>query len=121
MLVIIATLVALAWPNYSKIREKALNREAKASLALIRAAEKIYKLEQGFYYPYSGSPKSAVSEINDNLKLSLPDITTWTISVDGEAGSKVATRTRSGGPDARVWSHPFANEDSTCSGGSNCP
>ena len=51
VLVIIATLAALAWPNYMAIKEKTLNREAKATLALIRAAEKVYKMEEGFYYP----------------------------------------------------------------------
>ena len=81
VVVIIATLAALAWPNYMAIKEKTLNREAKASLALIRAAEKIYKLEQGFYYPHpAGSTENDTSLINNYLKLSKQKTTTKLIN-----------------------------------------
>ena len=123
VVVIIATLAALAWPNYLSIKEKTLNREAKASLALIRAAEKIYRLEQGFYYPYLAST-SNVSDVNSFLKLSLPDSASvsWSISLNSTAAPEFGTATRNGvGVDGRVWRHEFQNEDSTCSGGSYCP
>lgn len=119
---IIATLAALAWPNYMAIKEKTLNREAKASLALIRAAEKIYRLEQGFYYPYL-TTTSVASDINSYLKLSLPESASvsWAVSLSSpDLNTGVATSTRV--PAGRVWSHDFANEDPTCSpSGPNCP
>ncbi len=118
-LVIISTLVALTWPNYVAIKEKSLNREAKASLALIRAAEKIYKMEQGFYYPNSAT-ENDVSQINSFLKLSLPASASvnWAVNLNS-AGSATATRN---GSDGRVWSINFPGEvDPTCSGGAACP
>jgi prepilin-type N-terminal cleavage/methylation domain-containing protein len=122
VLLIIATLVALAWPNYMKIKEKTLNREAKASLALIRAAEKIYRMEQGFYYPRPVGTTSVTSDINSYLKLSLPTTVSWTIGVNSNPVEK-ATATRSGvNADGRVWSINLAGDtDPTCSGGTACP
>jgi len=124
VLVIIATLAALAWPNYVKIQEKAYNREAKASLALIRAAEKIYRLEQGFYYPYpAGSPDGGAALINSFLKLSLPESASviWSISINSTAGSERSRATRTGGFDAgKYWEHPFNSEDSACFSGTSC-
>jgi len=124
VLVIIGTLAALAWPNYMAIKEKTLNREAKASLALIRAAEKIYRMEQGYYYPYS-TTSSVISNINRDLKLSLPESASasWSISLDGTgAGSAEATRVGGGGADGRIWKVDFPGDvDPSCSGGSACP
>jgi prepilin-type N-terminal cleavage/methylation domain-containing protein len=133
VLVIIATIVALAWPNFMAIKEKSLNREAKATLALIRAAEKIYRLEQGFYYPHDAIASDRIETdptvINDYLKLSLPETASpvWSIVVDNRAsGSEAATATRSGGgADGRIWNTPFTGDsdtDITCSPpGPNCP
>jgi type IV pilus assembly protein PilE len=125
VLVIVATLAALAWPNYTKIKEKSMNREAKANLALIRAAEKVYRLEQGFYYPYAPATANVASDINSDLKLSLPDPgTNWAVSItttSSSAGAATDTRNISSG---RVWSHNFANEEPTCTNtltDKNCP
>jgi prepilin-type N-terminal cleavage/methylation domain-containing protein len=122
VLVIIGTLAALAWPNYLAIKEKALNREIKASLALIRAAEKIYKIEQGYYYPYS-TATSTVSDINSYLKLSLPESSgvNWAISLNSSGSPEFAQATRTAS-DGRVWKIEFPGEvEPACSGGgSNC-
>ncbi len=123
VLVIIGTLAALAWPNYMAIKEKTLNREAKASLALIRAAEKIYRMEQGYYYPYA-TTTGTVSDINRDLKLSLPEASaSWSITLDGTStGAAEATRVGGGGADGRVWKIDFPGDvDPSCSGGSACP
>ena len=126
VIVIVGTLAALAWPNYARIKEKSLNQEAKASLALIRAAEKIYRMEQGFYYPYH-TTESVASNINSFLKLSLPESANvnWSISLNGnnpptEHGN--ATRSGTGASDSRVWAIDFPGDtDPTCSGGSGTP
>jgi prepilin-type N-terminal cleavage/methylation domain-containing protein len=121
VLVIIGTLAALAWPNYMAIKEKTLNREVKASLALIRAAEKIYKMEQGYYYPYS-TTTSTVPDINSYLKLSLPETASvnWSISLDSSASPEFAQAARTAS-DGRIWKIEFPGEaEPTCSGGTNC-
>jgi len=120
--VIIGILVALALPNYNAIKEKSLNREAKANLALIRAAEKIYRMEQGFYYPHLATT-SVISDINSDLKLSLPVTpVSWTVNLNSTAAPEFAEISRTGvGADGRVWKIEFQNEDSTCSGGTACP
>jgi len=125
VLVIIGTLAALAWPNYMAIKEKTLNREAKANLALIRAAEKIYRMEQGFYYPRLDTT-DVISDINSFLKLSLPESASvsWSISIDSTGAPETAEAQRVGGSgaDGRIWSISFPGEtEPSCSGGSYCP
>ena len=129
VLVIIVTLAALAWPNYMRIKESALNREAKASLALIRAAEKIYRLEQGFYYPRPAGTTDVVSDINNYLKLSLPEsasppsLPLWKIIINSTtSGSEVANVTRNpNGGDGRIWVINLSdNLEPNCSGTTNC-
>ena len=127
VVVIIAVLAALAWPNYIGIREKSLNREAKASLALVRAAEKIYRMEQGFYYPYLDTT-GTTANINNFLKLGLPESATrsWTIDLTSPTiNTGTGTATRIGvGVDGRQWLINFSGDtDPSCSGGSpasNC-
>lgn len=131
VIVIVGILVALTLPNYSVIREKSLNREARTSLALIQAAEKIYRLEQGFYYPYGGATENNASVINSYLKLNLPKLAAgsssktlpWSISVNSASG--VVTATRVGvGKDDRQWAINFPGDAvatvPTCSGGTAC-
>jgi len=123
VIVIVGILAALALPNYGAIKEKSLDREAKASLALIQAAEKIYRMEQGFYYPYPSGPVSVVSDINSYLKLSLPTAANrlWSHSINSTA-TEHATSTRIGaGADGRQWTINLPGETDPCTGGSACP
>lgn len=118
VIVILGILVALAYPNYNVIKEKALDREAKASLALMRAAERIYKMEIGYYYPQSGSTGNA-SLINANLKLSLPtSASKWTYSVDNSSATGTTQATRSEGAWIRGWTLDSSgpSEIPACSG-----
>lgn len=124
VIVIIGILVALALPNYGVIKEKSLDREAKASLALIQAAEKIYKLEQGWYYPRPAGAQNVAATINSYLKLSLPENTVppplWSINVSSAA--EIATATRTGvGADGRQWTINLPGETDPCTGGAACP
>jgi len=123
VIVIIGILAALGWPNYVRMKEMTLNREARATLALIRAAEKVYRMEEGFYYPYLAAT-SNTTNINNNLKLALPvgGTFSWAVSVDGATGLGQATRLATGTGDGRVWSLVFpGNADPTCAGGTYCP
>lgn len=120
IIIIIAILAAIALPNFTPIREKVLDKEANASLKLIQAAEKIYRLETDFYYPYPGTtPVPDNAAINQNLKLSLPtdDDRKWDYTCS-TSGSGCSVATRYSGPDTRKWrlrvdeSEPVAN--ATC-------
>ncbi len=96
VIIIIGILVALALPNFGTMKERALDREAKANLKLIQAAEKIYRMEVGRYFPVDGSTESAINNINTNLRLSLTE-RNWDYTVAGgdNLGSQ-ATRSVSG-------------------------
>ena len=124
VLVIIGILAALAWPNFVAIKEKTLNREAKAILMLIRVAEKDYRMEYGFYYPRSATT-GVISNINRDLKLSLPVSASvnWSISLNSAGSPEFATATRIGvGVDGRIWRINFSGDtEPTCSGGTACP
>lgn len=113
VIIIIGILVSLALPQFGVTKERTLDREAKASLALMRAAEKIYRMEIGYYYPYSGSV-STVGAINTDLRLSLPDTASpnWSYSLTSPTGIGQATRL------GRTWALDSAgtSEDPVCTG-----
>ncbi|MFH0738280.1 MAG: type II secretion system protein [Candidatus Omnitrophota bacterium] len=88
-LIIIAILVALALPQFSTMRERSLSKEAKANLKLIDAAEKIYRMEEGFYYPYSSSV-SDQQAINANLKIAVTE-GNWGYDITGNSGASYAS------------------------------
>ncbi|MHB8154862.1 MAG: type II secretion system protein [Candidatus Omnitrophota bacterium] len=123
VIIIVGVVVALALPDFGAMKEKSLNREAKTNLALIQAAEKIYKMEQGFYYPYRATT-STTSAINSGLKLALTTSASrlWSFSINSTVAPEYATATRTNvNPDGRIWRLEFQNEDPTCSGGTYCP
>jgi type II secretory pathway pseudopilin PulG len=86
VITIVVILATVAFPNFFKSKARAIDKEAIVSLRLIQAAEKIYRMEKGFYYPDTGS--ADVAGINSYLKLSLPS-TNWTYSII--QGGSVAT------------------------------
>lgn len=116
VIVIIGTLAALALPSFTTTKEKTLDREAKATLALMRAADRIYRMEIGYYYPYSGSVNT-VSTINTDLRLSLPDTASpnWSYSLSSPTGIGAAARTPGA---SRTWTldSAAASEDPLCTG-----
>jgi len=119
VLLIISILAALAWPKYVAIKEKTLNREAKAILLLIRAAEKDYRMQYGYYYPHL-TFETSLSNINRDLKLSLPQSANWSIRVDSSTlNSEFATATRSGA-DSRYWIIYFSADTTSCFNGAYC-
>ncbi len=111
---VIAILVALALPNFKKSREYAFNKEAKANLKLIQAAERIYYIENAFFMPRPGSEPSNSTMINSYLRLTLPtgshpnNMWNYTTATNGTAK---ATRTSS---DARVWSLSKDSQEPGC-------
>lgn len=67
VIIIIGILATFAMPAYRVTKERALDDEAQANLKLIRAAERIYRMELGEYAACNG-----IDEINNYLKLSIP-------------------------------------------------
>ncbi len=118
VLVIIGILVALALPNFTTTKEKTLDREAKATLALMRAAERIYKMEVGVnYYPYdSYTSTNNISLINTNLRLSLSATAfpNWSYSINNVSSTGTGLATRLG----RTWTLDSvgSSEEPVCTG-----
>lgn len=113
VVIIIGILVSFALPQFGVTKERTLDREAKANLALMRAAERIYRMEIGYYYPNTGSV-SNVGSINTDLRLSLPDTSSpnWSYSISSPTGIGAATRL------GRTWTLDSAgsSEDPACTG-----
>lgn len=123
VIIIIGILAGLALPGFNVTKERTLDKEAKASLLLIQAAEKIYKMEQGAWYP-PGATTIVISDINANLKVSLPaNQVNWTYGLDNTvvASEKgTATRVSAGG---RTWTilFPSGSSDIPTCAGTGCP
>ncbi len=125
VIMVIGILVAVALPNFAPMTEKVREREAAASLRLIKAAQKIYRMEIGFYFPevsYSGTINN--NDISANLKLVLPDSglasRAWDYTsksyLGATAGGNCAQATRFNGP-VKTWRLQMDEADpvaSTC-------
>lgn len=94
-LLIIIILVSLSIPNFTKPKQAALDRRAKTALMLVLAAEKVYYLKMGFYYPYTGG--ADVIGINSYLKLNLSD-ENWDYTI-GQGGLDAFSATAYQGSD----------------------
>ena len=118
VIVIVGVLAALALPGFTTSKERALDREARASLSLMQAAEKIYRMEAGFYYP-PATTTSNVTLINRYLKISLPSGgASWSYTADGVNSRTTATRI--GYSTVRTWTLTNTGSTPTCSG-TDCP
>ena len=108
VIIVIGILAAIALPNFTPMKEKALDKEAQASLRLILAAQKIYRMENIFYFPQSGGPPDNTS-INSFLKLELPTIAgrAWNYTC---TSSPCAEATRNG-DDSRNWRYLSTDTD----------
>ena len=69
--IIIGILSAIAIPNYTKSRERSLDKEAQVVLNLIHAAEKMHYMKTTAYYPNVALTSVDVSGINSYLRLNL--------------------------------------------------
>ena len=73
VVIIVGVLATLGFVNYGGVREKQVTKEAIANLKLIAAAQRIYRMEIGVYFPVTGGGATAdVPTINTGLRLSLP-------------------------------------------------
>lgn len=100
VIIIISILTTIAVTHHVSSMERVLDREAVSNLKLIQAAERTFKVENGSYYPSSGS-ESNIPTINQNLFLMLPTGSNqrWNYTVKS-TGCGQATRNVAGG---RSW------------------
>ncbi len=125
VIVIVGILVTLAMVNYSGVREQTFDKEAKANLKLIQAAQRIYHMENTFFYPCAGCATPAdTAGINSNLRLSLPTANpNWTYSAWGGATTGCARATASGtiNTPVRSWFMRTNDADGEPDSGAGCP
>ena len=99
-IVVLAVLAGLAMPNYFLTVEKSRSNEAVANLNVIRMGERIYKLNNGRYWPNPDSADSTLADINTNLNVDLDtryyNTITVTTTGTGTAYTAVAARGNSG-------------------------
>ena len=76
VLAIVGVLSVVAFTHYRGTVEQTLDREAEANLRLIMAAERIYQMEDDnrqYYVSTGATTQQHVQNINNNLRLSLPN------------------------------------------------
>ncbi|OGX19136.1 MAG: hypothetical protein A3K83_01220 [Omnitrophica WOR_2 bacterium RBG_13_44_8b] len=112
--VIVGVLATIGFVNYSSFKESTLDREAKANLRLIVAAERIYRIEVGAYYAAGSN-----AAINSSFRLMLPVSGTinWNYLTTSSGGSTCAQSTRSTAP-VRTWRLRLTEPDPVSG---NCP
>jgi len=88
---VIITLAAIAIPNYSKSKNRAIEKEAISNLKLIVAAERIYKMENNAYVDCTCTDATtcAATGCNYILKLML-NTTNWQYTVATASGTTTA-------------------------------
>lgn len=94
VVIIIGILSTFGISQYIPVRERALGKEAIANLKLISAAEKIYRMETGEYYPLR-TTTDIIADINANLKLSLTG-TNWDYKIQAGSNFFIAYASRKG-------------------------
>jgi len=98
VVIVILTLSAIAIPNYTKSKNRTLEKEGIANVKLIAAAETIYKMENGAYARCNCS--NAVNCSNPqgcNTLLKLMLITTnWQYDVDNSGNITASAQASSG-------------------------
>ena len=103
----IGVLASLAVGVAVRMKERSYDADAKQNLILIQRAERIFRTENGTYYPNAGSQNN-IANINQNLGLHLPNPATaiWNYQVKS-SGVVCATRN---GDNNRNWFLTIANE-----------
>ena len=121
VILIIGVLVTLAVTQYASYKETTLDKEAKANLKLIIAAEKIYKMETSLYYASGTTQPDAITNINTNLRLllSTADNRNWDYLTTATAGTSCCAQSTRNGGDARTFRMRHSENDPVS--GSTCP
>lgn len=99
-IVIIGILVVLAVPLFPKALEFTRSKQAVAALRQIYTAQRIYKIKEGFFYPYcsDGPVSEADPDILEQIFKTPLDRENWSYSIETTSlDDFTATATRTGG------------------------
>lgn len=118
----------LALTQYGSYKETALDKEARANLKLMMAAERIYRMTAGGYYPMASGTISDMSVINTNLRLFLSTVTNprWNyLTTSDNVTTATCVQATRNGADARTFrmrqTTSPATTDNDPVAGSTCP
>ncbi len=94
VVVVVGLLISFGLPAYINAKRKILDREAQTQLKLIRAAERIYRLEVGGYVNCSDN-----INCNNRLNLDLPvgGLSNWDFNVENATGNTFDGKAQNGG------------------------
>ena len=110
VIIIIGVLAALGLPRFGTMKERALDKEARANLKLIQAAEKIYRMDISVFWPDSGTVGTA--SLNTNLKVDLSD-RNWSYQASSNSGDSPldASAERDSPPAPSNWTRTYYIDD----------
>jgi prepilin-type N-terminal cleavage/methylation domain-containing protein len=105
VVVMVGIVASLALPNYSRMKEATYDKEAIASLKLVAAAEKVYRLERGYF-----SEATSTQAVNENLKLSLPtgNDKKWDYTITGASTISFTSTAQRG---SSIWKIDQSSEE----------
>lgn len=121
VIIIIGILATLGLVNYQVVIERTHDDHAKSNLKLIRAAERIYRMEQTVYIG-CGNTASA----NTNLKLAIPNPPTnatweYSVTVTNPTAAFSARAVRANAPGReRTWCISQDPNLEPCCSGASC-
>jgi len=121
VVIIVGILVSFGIPKYQKVIKQAKEKDAIVNLRMIKAAQNIYRVEVGWYFPKAGGiddPADA-DKINAGLKLGL---LSGDVTYSCKGGDAVSFNCTAGGTSSGVaWAYSItpALDVPTCTTG-NC-
>jgi prepilin-type N-terminal cleavage/methylation domain-containing protein len=115
VVIILGILAGTIAPQYNRGREKSFDKQAQIILSLIRAAQKTYQTENGYYYTPGATD---VPSINSNLSLRLANDGSWNYGISDTNGFVASAQRDSVGYD-RTWVINPSTQNATCTG--DCP
>ena len=108
VIIIIGIMATIAITHYGSAGEQTYDRMAQADLKLIRAAERVYRMENVVYYittpPWPAGSLNSTQNINWSLKLALPigNTSKWNYHTQAVGVNCCAQATRNV-PGGRTW------------------
>ncbi len=108
VVLIIATIAAIALPSFTKSKESSLDKEANLTLSLIQDAEQFYHIEHDKYLACTN-----ISEINNNLKLYIPTPGNWNYTVVSTDDHNFTAKAHRLGSDSRTYCINQSADNST--------
>jgi prepilin-type N-terminal cleavage/methylation domain-containing protein len=118
--IIIGILGSIALPQFLVTQERALDNEARATLRMIRAAERTLRMETTVYQALA-----AIANINTTLRLDIPAGATrsWNYLTTATAGTDCCAQATRNGGDGRTFRLRIAGAavDADPVAGGTCP